>query len=660
VPVVQTVGGGNLSATHLYVDDGLYTVEVCITDGAGNITCAQASKGVLNVAPEADWLDLRRFKSEDGGGASTASDWQVSAAGHRVLQVANASPTFFYGEFSILGSRVSGVLRLEGGDDDIVGLALGFQPGDGSDPAADYLLLLWKRSSQGAGAPRGLKVYRIRGAFLDLFQAAILAEAELLGEATSLGDTGWTAEKDYPFSVELTATRLRLWISGGLEIDLAAPVGDPFSPGRFALYNNAQASSLFRDLRVGAADALDTHGSFPDLRPLDLATWQAEDLAGSTPAQWVVAADGLSVSQDVNNRASILYDPEPLHWRPAGGVVRPLRDDDWLGFALGFEPGDSGNPAADYLLVAWKRASQTGAPVGLRLFRVRGVMDDPFALISQAELLAAANTLGDTLWERNVNYDFRFESSPTGLKVWVNDDLEFAVAAPVGDPFTDGHFGLYANAQDGVIFRDLYREGELLFEGDTVSPQALPFSDQGLLDLHTGSLDWGDRSSASLPVAQGSGYGSLLAPAHQLADDIQLGGLACAIDNAGPGNDDTGCVSLSLRARNLPPSSRRVQMSGQTTEPPSGSPTPWPLASPTRAVSTPIRRRWIGARGQVQKSPRCSRPKAREKSPGNIATAWPVSTRWKSVSWTTMGARLATASASRWWRAFPPASASRM
>ncbi len=65
----------------------------------------------------------------------------------------------------------------------------------------------------------------------------------------------------------------------------------------------------------------------------------------------------------------------------------PTADDDYIGFALGFNPGDSGNSSASYLLVDWKQVTQSfnftggdadntagsSALVGLAVSQVSGI-----------------------------------------------------------------------------------------------------------------------------------------------------------------------------------------------------------------------------------------------------------------------------------------------
>ena len=59
----------------------------------------------------------------------------------------NASVSVLYGVENILDERIIGTMN-PGGDNDVFGLVLGFNPGDTSNTSADFLLLDWKRTDQ--------------------------------------------------------------------------------------------------------------------------------------------------------------------------------------------------------------------------------------------------------------------------------------------------------------------------------------------------------------------------------------------------------------------------------------------------------------------------------------------------------------------------------
>ena len=554
VAVTQTASGGSVDASHRYLDEGAYPVEVCITDSVGVEACGQATQPVDNLAPEPGRLDLRRFTLDEAPG-STANDWRINDGGHRMRQLNNGRPNFLYGDFSAVGSRVDGVVRLERGDDDYVGWVMGYQPGDVANPDADYLMAVWKRTNQ-TRSSRGLRLYRMRGAPSNFFEIDAAPQAELLAEGATLGDTGWGDGRDYPFTVEMTADRYRLWINGALEIDVTAPANDPFDDGRFGIYTAFQQISIFRDLVASAADIDDT-SPFPTPRWnfLDLSDWTAEDRGESS--NWTLSTGRIAADQS-RNGISFFVHPEPMAWRTVGGMVRPMGDDDWIGMAVGYEPGDIADPEADYILAVWKRTTQREAPLGFKVFRIQGVPSNAFELtkVPESTLLATGTHLGGIGWSTNANYDFRISLAPDRLRVWVNDRLEADVSGDFRNVGAgDARWAVYSGGQQGVRYRDLYVEGEAYFEGDTAPPQAQGFIDPGILDTHTATVAWGDGSPAEdASVIQGAGVGTVVTGGHLLIDDVLTDGELCVTDNVTAfGGGAASCIGLPLRALNRPP-----------------------------------------------------------------------------------------------------------
>ena len=98
--------------------------------------------------------------------------------------------------------------------------------------------------------------------------------------------------------------------------------------------------------------------------PVDLTVWTPESyaaVAGFRAGVWTVAPNGLSVFQSANGQPTLFCsDFDAINTEIEGKIrVTGGRDDDHIGFALGFQPGDTSNPMADYLLVDWKRRQQT-------------------------------------------------------------------------------------------------------------------------------------------------------------------------------------------------------------------------------------------------------------------------------------------------------------
>jgi hypothetical protein len=209
-------------------------------------------------------------------------------------------------------------------------------------------------------------------------------------------------------------------------------------------------------------------------QPIDVSNWIGEDylVTADPPANWIVAPDGLSVLQTTNANPAVFYgDLTVLDKCIEATVTVELaqEDDDFIGFVLGFEPGDALNPSADYLLIDWKRGDQTFdfgcGPVfaarGLAVSRVAGVptggefwghvnLDAPCSdLDNGIEELERASTFGDTGWVFwGETYVFRFELTAHSLRVYVDGALEIDVEGE----FSDGRFAFYNFSQREVVY----------------------------------------------------------------------------------------------------------------------------------------------------------------------------------------------------------------
>ena len=210
--------------------------------------------------------------------------------------------------------------------------------------------------------------------------------------------------------------------------------------------------------------------------PVDLVNWQAENypaVNGFANGQWTVAANGLSVNQSVNGQPTLFLSDFPaLMTVVEGQITTGSGDNDYVGFAIGFDPGDSSNVAADYLLVDWKQGTQNfnfNAPScsaggvaleGLAVSRVTGIpsadefwqhndTDDTCSPLGQGltELQRGA-TLGSSNWVDNVTYTFRFEFLGSRLLVFVDGVLELDVSGS----FSDGRFAFYNFSQANVTY----------------------------------------------------------------------------------------------------------------------------------------------------------------------------------------------------------------
>ena len=202
---------------------------------------AALTAGAAHAAP----TNLSTWTLEGDG------NWVVAADQNSVTQTQNVNPGVYYSDFNSIGRSLSGTIKVNTtGDDDFIGFVVGFNPGDMTDGASDFLLIDWKQGTQGSfgcNADAGLAVSRVstglannRGAWCH--DANGVTE---LTRATGLGATGWTDNQTYTFDIEYTATNLKVFVDGALQVNLAGT----FSDGRFGFYNYSQANVTYAGIQ---------------------------------------------------------------------------------------------------------------------------------------------------------------------------------------------------------------------------------------------------------------------------------------------------------------------------------------------------------------------------------------------------------------------------
>lgn len=189
--------------------------------------------------------------------------------GFAIEQDENADPSVAYLDFAAASARIEVDIVVEDSrDDDAFGLALGYEPGDNANPAADWILIDWKQRTQAPnaavpgfqGGRRGLAVSRVLGVpnIVEFFDHSSLDTAPHtpnsgvveLGRAATLGDTPWVVGQVYRFAIEVEPSRLRIFVDGVLEIDLAGS----FDAGRFGFFNNSQPDVVYGNVTVAPLD----------------------------------------------------------------------------------------------------------------------------------------------------------------------------------------------------------------------------------------------------------------------------------------------------------------------------------------------------------------------------------------------------------------------
>ncbi|MCP3980237.1 MAG: hypothetical protein GY716_13105, partial [bacterium] len=293
VPGSKTGGNGPAEGSHVYLDDGQYTVEVCVTDTAGNTGCDTLALTVVNAAPVINQrdIDLRTWQVEawaDDVHPNTPN-WVIEDDGKSAIQTVNAPSSVLLSDFPAFDTRITGSIEVETAtDDDFIGFVLGYNPGDMPttdggviNPDSDFLLLRWKQAEQD-GTPPGMALYRV-----------LAGSRTEIARAINLGDVGWQDFQEYHFAFELNAYRLRLFVDGVLEFDLAGE----FDGGRLGFYNHSQERVRYRAFEIESlvldeGQTVAFQASFSDPGSLDTHAATVDWRDGTLPSAGAVTTSG--------------------------------------------------------------------------------------------------------------------------------------------------------------------------------------------------------------------------------------------------------------------------------------------------------------------------------------------------------------------------------
>ena len=249
---------------------------------------------------------------------------------------------------------------------------------------------------------------------------------------------------------------------------------------------------------------------------IDLSAWSGEHFGPGTDGVWQVSGDAESVVQVAHSDPSVFYSDFELNGQALEFNVQVLStyDDDFLGFVVGYTPGDFSNADAEYLLIDWKQQGQDWygavAEPGLAVSRISGVPDsewDFWEHVGRVEELARARTLRDTGWQDFAEHRFSIQYSMERLLVFVDGQLQFDLEAPAKDPFPTGRIGFYAYSQPSIEFGIPTVEE---IQGQEGSPVTIveEISHQDPTDQLSAEIDWGDGTitDGTFSYVNGTGW----------------------------------------------------------------------------------------------------------------------------------------------------------
>jgi hypothetical protein len=189
----------------------------------------------------------------------------------------------------------------------------------------------------------------------------------------------------------------------------------------------------------------------------DLGDWVVED-ADTADAIWTYDENENSWYQTVNTGdMTILYDPsgESLGKAITGTIsVQTTSDDDYIGFVVGYNPGDKNIDDAGYMLLSWKQSQQSNLDIGMELFYAEEPLSLSYLYSGGKTGVVASNDYESVGWQDFVEYSFDIAYSESYLAIYVNDELQYSVTP--GDAgiesFEEGSFGFYNFSQSNVLF----------------------------------------------------------------------------------------------------------------------------------------------------------------------------------------------------------------
>ena len=197
--------------------------------------------------------------------------------------------------------------------------------------------------------------------------------------------------------------------------------------------------------------------------PVDLNTWQ--QTGNMNNGNWQVSQDGQSVTQTLNGGVTYFVSPEKFINTTIRGSVRVSNDidDDMIGFVLGYQSPNSATGAMNYILLDWKRRTQSGAYTAQEGFslvdvNINGLFNT--AVTFWGHIDSPGFTVTDTNygagmgWQLNTQYDFEILYHQDRITVNVAGG-QFGAGQTIFDitgQFEEGQFGFYNYSQANTTY----------------------------------------------------------------------------------------------------------------------------------------------------------------------------------------------------------------
>ena len=214
------------------------------------------------------------------------------------------------------------------------------------------------------------------------------------------------------------------------------------------------------------ATTLMTAAALPQLAsaaPVDLTGWIAEG-----QGNWSVQSGGDTVFQSTNGQPTVFFeDGSNARGTQLSGeiTVQTTRDDDFIGFVLGYQSGELSAATTDFWLIDWKQRDQNPAVDGLALSQVTSASNannftDFWTHSGGVNEIARGTNLGSTGWADNTTYKFDLVFTSQLIEVFVDGLKEISVtAAQAGvSEFNDGAMGFYNYSQSSVLYSSITKE----------------------------------------------------------------------------------------------------------------------------------------------------------------------------------------------------------